>query len=271
QAMNANIDITTTTWSYIAQFTNKEKITWTWSAIYVLNSTMKIWWSKFPWCDQYDIVIWSQTWAGCNSTQWTWIEWWYKDDWSAWTISATNWCYNYAWAEDEANCLATNPAMASNSKEKSWSIASWVNWTVDNVWWKIYTWSQATQANNACPSRWHLPSDQEWTTLELSLAPTCSDIASENTWRCSANWLGWPWNTSKTTLNNIVQALKIPLWGYRNTDGSTFSYRGYHTRLWSSSASGSTANSRALDWGATGVHRSLLDKAYGFSVRCIKD
>jgi prepilin-type N-terminal cleavage/methylation domain-containing protein len=61
QTANATIDVTTSTGTYTVQFTNKEKITWTWTAIYVVGSTMKTWWAKFPWCDQYNIVIWTQT------------------------------------------------------------------------------------------------------------------------------------------------------------------------------------------------------------------
>ncbi|MDD2566100.1 MAG: FISUMP domain-containing protein [Candidatus Gracilibacteria bacterium] len=217
----------------------------------------------------YDSV--TYRWAGCNSVLGTGFERGYKNDGSTGTISATNGCYNYVGVENEANCIATNPAMASSAKEKSWSIASGINGTVDNIWGKLYTWSQAKLTNNACPTGWHLPSDNEWTTLELALAPTCTDATSENTWRCTADGLGWAGNISKTTSSNIVQALKIPLGGNRDTNGYVFYGRGYYTYLWSSSTSGFTAYRRLLHWNYAGVGRNLDNTDFGYSVRCIKD
>ncbi|MDD2565351.1 MAG: FISUMP domain-containing protein [Candidatus Gracilibacteria bacterium] len=211
-------------------------------------------------------------WAGCNSVLGTGVEWGYKDDGTLGTISTAYGCRNYIGGTGSINnCLVTNSAMASSAKEKSWSNATSVVGTVDNIWGKVYNWAQATQANNACPTGWHLPNDNEWTILELALAPTCTDAAAINTWRCTTTGLGWASNTTKNSLNNIVQALKISLGGYRDIDGSTFYYRGNYTHLWSSSASGSTAYSRSLNRTSVGVRRYLNDKLYGFSVRCIKD
>jgi uncharacterized protein (TIGR02145 family) len=70
---------------------------------------------------------------------------------------------------------------------------------------------------------------------------------------------------TKEDIKNLV------LSGHRYTDGITFSYRGYFADLWSSSSSGSTAYYRRLNWNTVGVYRTLNDKSYGFSVRCIKD
>ncbi|MDD2909249.1 MAG: FISUMP domain-containing protein [Candidatus Gracilibacteria bacterium] len=271
QTLKSSIDVITTTGTYIAQYSNKEKLTGTGNVLYVVNSTMKTGGTKFPGCSEYNIVIGTQTWAGCNSTLGTGIEWGYKDDGTLGTISTTNGCYNYAGAEDETNCIATNPAMASSAKEKSWSNATSVVGTVDNVWGKLYTWTGATQTNNACPTGWHLPSDNEWTILENTLNGSVCTGRDANGIGWGCNGVGWASNTTKNSLNNIVQALKIPLGGNRNTDGSTFYYRGYSTALWSSSTSGSSAYLRSLYRGNAGVGRGLNSTAYGFSVRCIKD
>jgi hypothetical protein len=69
----------------------------------------------------------------------------------------------------------------------------------------------------------------------------------------------------------MVERLQLPLAGYRDTDGSTFYYRGYLTRLWSSTTGGSGAYGRYLSWLNAGVARDSWVTSYGFSVRCIKN
>jgi len=58
--------------------------------------------------------------------------------------------------------------------------------------------------------------------------------------------------------------------GYRNPDGS-FSYGGSNGYFWSSVQSSSSAWRRYLHSGEVRVGRSTHNKAYGFSVRCLKD
>jgi len=151
--------------------------------------------------------------------------------------------------------------MASNSKENAWTGTTG---TVNNIWWKLYTYAQASTTTNwACPSGWRLPTDAEWTALETKLngGTVCR---TADWWQCP--WLWWSGNISKNTENNMIQALKIPLAGYRMTDGVTFSNRGYDAHLWSSGAS-----TRYFDWDIDTVYRYTYDTSYGFSVRCIKN
>ncbi|SHN93810.1 hypothetical protein BHECKSOX_1106 [Bathymodiolus heckerae thiotrophic gill symbiont] len=58
--------------------------------------------------------------------------------------------------------------------------------------------------------------------------------------------------------------------GYRHTNG-IFRSRGETTDLWSSTGSGGYAHRRYLYVNDARVVRRLLNKAYGFSVRCLKD
>ncbi|EKE29910.1 MAG: hypothetical protein ACD_2C00075G0002 [uncultured bacterium (gcode 4)] len=245
-----------------------------WNISSTINTSQLSQWRDIPWSnctnDDYVFTTGSITyrWSWCNSVFWTWFEWWYKDNWSLGTVSL---CYSYNSVSTPANCPIWDLSMSGNSKEKDWTIASWVSWTVNNIWWKFYTWSQASQADNACPTGWHLPSDQEWSILESALSPNCLDVNAENQWRCVSDWLGWLNNNLKTTSNNIVQALKIPLWGYRDANGSTFYDRGGSTSLWSSSASGSNAYRRYLNYNNIGVSRSTKDKLTWYPVRCLKN
>ncbi|MCK5538892.1 MAG: hypothetical protein KAI79_18850, partial [Bacteroidales bacterium] len=47
--------------------------------------------------------------------------------------------------------------------EKSWNYEN--NDSIGVIQGRLYKWTAAT---NACPKRWHLPSDDDWKTLESS-------------------------------------------------------------------------------------------------------
>jgi len=213
-------------------------------------------------CDIDDITIGSQVWAWCNSTLWNWFEWWKQDNGSNGTVWS---CYNYS-GTNNATCTIWDSSMASNTKANTWFTGTNTNsdTEVANIWWKFYTWANR---DSACGTWYHVPSDAEWTTLENTLnGSTCR---TWDGWQCDG--LGWKLHDTKTTSNNITQALKIPLAGYRSTDGTTFYSRGYYTNLWSSTPNGGNAYRRVLGWYGSAVYRDSYSQSYGFSVRCIKD
>lgn len=116
---------------------------------------------------------------------------------------------------------------------KEWDITEFINWEYN--WEQLFTWEAMMRETQKAGKR--VPTDEEF----YELLKTKEDI------------------------KNLV------LLGRRNTDGITFYYLGSSAYLWSSSSSGSTAYYRYLGWNNAGVNRNLLDKSYGFSVRCIKD
>lgn len=204
-------------------------------------------------CDNDDYVFTSSEWvtyrwAWCNSVFWTGYEW-----------SGNN-CYDYF--GEPLSCWTTQ--MASTAKENAWNTTTG---TVNNIWWKLYTYAQATATTWwACPTGWHLPDDDEWTALETHLnGSLCRTI---NDWQC--NWLWWIRDSSKNTTNNIVEALKIPLAGNRDVSW-IFNYRWYNAILWSRSPTSSTASTRNLYWEYINVGRYEHDVNLGLSVRCIKN
>ena len=69
---------------------------------------------------------------------------------------------------------------------------------------------------------------------------------------------------TKEDMPNLV------FYGYRDTDGSFYG-RTTYALLWSSTESGTGAWIRNLNSGYSTVYRHTDDKAYGFSVRCIKN
>jgi uncharacterized protein (TIGR02145 family) len=134
----------------------------------------------------------------------------------------------------------------------------------------LYNWEAA---KTACPSGWHLPSDEEWKILEEHLGMSESDAASMG-WRYSGDVCkklksksGWYDNGNG---NNASGMCVLP-GGYRYEDGGFYS-SGRYAYFWSSTDHGSAlAWFRYLYYGYNGVSRVYEDRRNGFSVRCLKN
>ena len=128
-----------------------------------------------------------------------------------------------------------------------------------NKYGRLYTWEAA---KTACPAGWHLPSDDEWTTLTNYLGRI--DVAGGKL--KSTN--GWNSPDSGVTNNSGFTALPG---GYRGFSG-TFDGVGTNGLWWSSTEDGrDDAWYRVLDYSFSYVGRFDNDKDYGFSVRCLRD
>jgi hypothetical protein len=88
-------------------------------------------------------------------------------------------------------------------------------------------------------------------------------------WKC--NTIGWPSNSTKNSTNNYVQALKMPMSGFRSSNRSTFSYRGWLSEIWTSTNSWTWAYERELSYWVNWINRVIIDKSYSLSVRCIRN
>lgn len=138
----------------------------------------------------------------------------------------------------------------------------------------LYQWSAAMngstteRAKGVCPTGWHVPSDCEWMYLENTLGMSTTDqqlIGFRNSGSVGSKLSTL---TNSPTNSSGFTAL---LGGYRFTNGSFF-YRGTFGLWWSSSeTSTSFAQSRLLVSSEAVVTRLSYNKAFGFSVRCLKD
>jgi uncharacterized protein (TIGR02145 family) len=145
---------------------------------------------------------------------------------------------------------------------------------------RLYQWCGAMDATisersrGICPSGWHLPSDCEWMYLEHGQGMSITEQNVNNAWRSNtADNQGTPGYKlrSQGTGQTNASGWSGLLSGSRGTDG-TFSGRSSLGYWWSSSASGATtAIGRVLGAGARGASRGSHLKAFGFSVRCLKD
>ncbi len=146
----------------------------------------------------------------------------------------------------------------------------------------LYQWDEMMQyvttegVQGICPTGWHLPSDDEWKTMEMHLG--MSQAQTDAT-----GWRGTDeggklketgtthWKSPNTGATNTSGFTALP-GGYRNAVGY-FGNLGSNGFWWSATANGSpNAWSRYLSYSSDKVFRgNYLGKDYGFSVRCLRD
>lgn len=217
-----------------------------------------------------------RTWAGCNSTLGTM------------NVASVNQysgaCYDYA------NSSVGNPALCASmtAKENYAGIttdASTAPAQTDNIYGKLYQFDtdvkaagkcstktvggQAVYGGGAdcvCPTGWHVPSDAEWIELTTALngGVVCETAAD---WQCAG--LGWMNSNTKTSSNNVIRALGLPLAG--NCTSGTCNGRGLTGIYWSSTESGGSTWRRYFPRNDNTIFRSTYVQGASFSIRCMKD
>lgn len=138
-----------------------------------------------------------------------------------------------------------------------------------NEYGVLYNWPAAI---NACPEGWHLPTDDDWKTLEsnLGMSPVSVDNAG---WRGSIEGSmmkdrsGWKAGGNGSNVTDFSALAG----GYRVTYDTT-EFETVYGNFWTSTEFNATdAWSRYLYYNNNGVYRGTFSKDFGFSVRCVKD
>jgi uncharacterized protein (TIGR02145 family) len=144
---------------------------------------------------------------------------------------------------------------------------------------RLYTWYAVADSRNVCPTGWHLPTDNEWTTLADYLSNngygyqgTGTDIAKSLV--TASGWLtfatpGAPGNDQKS--NNASGFSALP-GGYRPNNISSFTNFGQRGQWWTSTeVSSANAYYVYLTYHVNELGRTNITKKDGFSIRCLKD
>jgi len=139
---------------------------------------------------------------------------------------------------------------------------------------RFYNWTTAIKVS---PPGWHLPSDEEWKTLETALGLTTEQVDQEGL-RIDRDSLlagkiklsdGWPkeYQGRAIVISNETgfSALNTGFYGL-----GEFTHEGY-TSWWSSTDVDSTAWIRHIGFFANFIGRVLNNKEHAFSVRCVRD
>jgi len=134
------------------------------------------------------------------------------------------------------------------------------------------TWGGSLPHQGVCPSGWHIPSDAEWQTLEVSVGMSAA-TAARTGWRGTTEGTSLKANSSLWSTNTGTDAYGFSVLpaGYRNDDGA-FYYLGDYAYFWSSSEyAASSAWYRYFDYDGAYVDRSNDYKPFGFSLRCVQN
>jgi uncharacterized protein (TIGR02145 family) len=124
----------------------------------------------------------------------------------------------------------------------------------------LYNW-YAVNTGKLAPTGWHVPTDAEWTTLQMFLGS--SDIAGGKMKSTTG------WSSPNTDADNSSGFSALP-GGCRNYYG--FSNVGSIGIWWSSTEDSSyDAWGRYLFFGNGSLFRNGYDKSYGYSVLCVRD
>jgi len=150
-----------------------------------------------------------------------------------------------------------------------------------NTYGGLYQWNEMMQyvttegVQGICPTGWHLPTDDEWKTLEMYLGMTQVE-ADADAWRGTnegdklkeSGTVHWQFPNMGATNSSGFTALPG---GMRGSSGS-FIYLSSNGFWWSSTeSSGTDAWYRILKYDKGQVGRYHYYKTYGRSVRCLKD
>lgn len=153
-------------------------------------------------------------------------------------------------------------------------------WAYDNddanveTYGYLYDWETAC---DVCPDGWHLPGDEEWKELEMSLGMSQTD-ADDSGWRgtnegskLAGNAGLWTDGVLENDASFGTSGFTALPGGFRYLNGS-FGYIGYYGYWWSATEfSTSSAWYRLLHYELSDVGRYDFTKDYGFSVRCLRD
>jgi uncharacterized protein (TIGR02145 family) len=147
--------------------------------------------------------------------------------------------------------------------------------TINAVYGRLYTFSEA---NNACPNGWHLPTDEEWKTLEMTLGMSAVEVEGLNERGTDEGAQlksveGW-----SSSLNTGVAGTDNPGFnalpsGEWNPSFGPFFHLGAEASYWTASVADTTnaAWMRSLSYDDARISRSYATQKMGFACRCVKD
>lgn len=157
------------------------------------------------------------------------------------------------------------------------NLATVNSWCLDDLqencdtYGRMYNWYDAL---NACPEGWHLPSDEEWITLERTLGMPELQLYGE-TWRGTDQGgqlkaVSILWDRPNTDATDIFGFSAIP--GGPRYKFGMYGTLGKNATFWTSTAYGKhDAVIRYLGYNKSEIGRTVHSKLEGHSVRCLKD
>jgi uncharacterized protein (TIGR02145 family) len=134
----------------------------------------------------------------------------------------------------------------------------------DAIYGKLYNWYAVNDLRGLAPTGYHVPTDDEWTTLTTCLGG--ESVAGGKMKETGTTH----WASPNQDATNTSGFTGLP-GGYRRSNG-TFNYIGDNGIWWSSAQNGTTFGwNRYLYFYNGNANRNFNSKKNGFSVRCLRD
>ena len=141
----------------------------------------------------------------------------------------------------------------------------------------LYNWYAVDDSRNIAPEGWHVPTDDEWKTLEMHLGMSQSE-ADGTGWRgtnegskLAGNADLWNNDCLENNAEFGTSGFTALPGGFRSRSSGSYGTTGYTCYFWSSTGNESDdAWSRGLHNSRSDVDRYYDNKRHGFSVRCVR-
>lgn len=155
---------------------------------------------------------------------------------------------------------------------------SWYNndqVTYSGAYGALYNWHAVNNPDGLCPAGWHVPTDEEWKDMELTLGmdPAEADLTGyrgdDEGGMLKESGLEH-WYSPNSGATNSTGFTARP-GGTRDNNGSFFDI-GFNAWFWTSTDFENIPYSRNIDTYDSGISRiNYVGKNYGLSIRCIRN
>ena len=168
-------------------------------------------------------------------------------------------------------------AIAENAADSIWENTSKAAYCIyDTTLGALYNWNVINNIKIVAPKGWHIPSDDEWKTLEKTIGMETADL-EKTAWRGT--------NEADKLLAKYKAPTESELYAFgTNESGFSALFAGCrlfsgainqekNTAFWwtSTPSTGNEAWYRYIDANQKKIFRQHTYTNYGFSIRCIKD
>lgn len=183
------------------------------------------------------------------------------------TIGSQDWLVENLRATRYQNGEAI-PMVTGGSEWNNLATGAFCNYENDaaygSAYGHLYNWYAVIDSRNICPKGWRVPTDEDWDILTSFLGGDV--IAAGKLKESTASY----WDSPNVGATNESGFTALPA-GYRSVKGE-FHSLGSYTFFWSSTGyAAETAWCRFFQNASDQIDRTDNYKAFGFSVRCIKD
>jgi uncharacterized protein (TIGR02145 family) len=168
------------------------------------------------------------------------------------------------------------PEISIQGTDSIWSTLNTPALTdIDSLNGILYNQFAVQDSRKIAPVGWHIPSDEEWKTLEKSIGMSVT-AANQSAWRGTneaeklvvKNSNGWPLGSIVFGLDNYSFSV-LPM-GCRTINGAITI--GYNAFFWTATtATNGHAYYRYFDYQKKNIFRQTTYPQYGMSIRCVKD